>query len=220
MQAGRAQPSYGVQLRASMQTLRANEAQLGQFARGLRAVLQQWTALQLVAQHCDSRAPAVLYEDLCAWHQRDGEVYADDMELYFEDFFDNIRFVRIEDDSMQEVGTVLHDMYVRCCLDDFSLVERYLQTLLIYAQTNPVAMSVNGGTVEELDDDTEEGGEAAGDVDCEEDIANAVEEPSRTQKSALEAPQQPPQVPRQQQPQRKKRKNASVRSTNGWNIVK
>ncbi|KAG5475867.1 hypothetical protein CUR178_03580 [Leishmania enriettii] len=219
MQANSVQMLYGAQLRASMPTLRASDAQFEQFTRGLRAVLQQWTALQLVAQHCDSRAPAVLYEDLCAWHQRDGEVYADDMEVYFEEFFDNVRFVRIEDDSMQEVGTVLHDMYSRCCLNDFSLVEHYLKTLAIYAQTNPVAMSVNGGTAEDLDDVTEDG--AADDVGCEEDMGNVVEAPAPMQEPALEASPQPPQASRQQQqkPQRKKRKNASVRSKNGWSIV-
>ncbi|CBZ28210.1 conserved hypothetical protein [Leishmania mexicana MHOM/GT/2001/U1103] len=222
MQSNGAQVSYGAQLRASMQTLRANDAQFEQFTRGLGAVLQQWTALQLVAQHCDSRAPAVLHEDLCAWHKRDGEVYVDDMEVYFEEFFDNIRSARIEDDSMHEVGTVVHDMYCRCCLNDFSMVEHYLQTLAIYAQTNPVAMSVNGGTAENLEDDAEEDAEVGGDADCEEGVDNEDEESEPMQALTPQAPQQPSQAPRhqqQQQPQRKKRKNASVRSKDGWNIV-
>ncbi|AYU79995.1 hypothetical protein LdCL_270016500 [Leishmania donovani] len=220
MQPNSAPVSYGAQLRASMQTLRANDIQFEQFTRGLGAVLQQWTALQLVAQHCDSRAPAVLYEDLCAWHKRDGEVYVDDMEVYFEEFFDNIHSARIEDDSMQEVGSVLHDMYCRCCLNDFSMVEHYLQTLTMYAQTNPVAMSVNGGTAENLEDDAEEDAEVGGDADSEEGVDNEDEESEPMQTSAPQAPQQPPQTPRhQQQPQRKKRKNASVRSKDGWNIV-
>ncbi|CAJ1029059.1 hypothetical protein Q4I30_005058 [Leishmania utingensis] len=224
MQANGPQMSYGAQLRASMQTLRANDAQFEQFTRGLGAVLQQWTALQLVAQHCDSRAPDVLYEDLCAWHQRDGEVYLDDMEVYFEEFFDNIRFVRIEDDSMQEVGAVLHDMYCRCCLNDFSLVEHYLQTLPIYAQTNPVAMSVNGGTTDDPDNDAEGDDEAGSEAGCEEDMGNGDEESELMQGPGSQALQRPLQAPpRQQQPQqllqRRKRKNASVRSKNGWNIV-
>ncbi|CAG9576715.1 conserved hypothetical protein [Leishmania major strain Friedlin] len=220
MQSNSAPVSYGAQLRASMQTLRANDTQFEQFTRGLGAVLQQWTALQLVAQHCDSRAPAVLYEDLCAWHKHDGEVYVDDMEVYFEEFFDNIRSARIEDDSMQEVGTVLHDMYCRCCLNDFSLVEHYLETLAMYVQTNPVAMSVNGGTNENLEDDAEEDAELGGDAVCEEGVDNEDEESEPMQAPTPKAPQQPPQPPRhQQQPQRKKRKNTSVRSRDGWNIV-
>ncbi|GET89761.1 hypothetical protein, conserved [Leishmania tarentolae] len=218
MQPNSAHVSYGAQLRASMQTLRANDAQFEQFTRGLGAVLQQWTALQLVAQHCDSRAPAVLYEDLCAWHKRDGEVYVDDMELYFEEFYDNIRSVRIEDDSIQEVGTVLHDMYCRCCLNDFSMVEHYLQTLPIYAQTNPVAMSVNGGTAENLEE--EENDEEDGDAACEGDVDSEDEESAPMRPPEQHAQQKQPQALGQQhQSQRKKRKNASVRSKDGWNIV-
>ncbi|KAG5501464.1 hypothetical protein JKF63_03293 [Porcisia hertigi] len=224
MQANKAQMSYGAQLRAAMQTLRANDTQFEQFTRGLGAVLQQWTALQLVSQHCDSRASAVLYNDLCAWHQRDGEVYADDMEVYFEDFFDNIHFVRIEDDSMQEVATVLHDMYCRCCLNDFSTVEHYMQTLTIYAQTNPVAMSVNGGTAEDLDDSEEGGGVGGGDnhegdMDNEDADSDSMPAPHQLPQAPCHQQQQQQQQQQQPKPQRKKRKNASVRSQNGWNIV-
>lgn len=226
--------SYGAQLRASMQTLRANEAQFAQFARGLGAVLQQWTALQLVALHCDNRAPGVLYDDLCAWHQKDGEVYVDDMEVYFDDFFDNVRFVRIEDDSMREVSNVLHNMYCRCCLNDFSLVEQYVQSLAAYQQANPVAMSVNGGTAEDLDDGAEGGDDGAkngSDGDEEADIGNEEEgrgAPAVAVQAPRPQPQPQPQQPQQQQqakqsqqqnPQRKKRKNASVCSKDGWNIV-
>ncbi|KAK7198106.1 hypothetical protein NESM_000767000 [Novymonas esmeraldas] len=234
MQANGAPMSYGAQLRASMQTLHATDAQFAQFTRGLQAVLHQWTALQLVAQHCDSRAPAVLYEDLCSWHQRDGEVYVDDMEVYFDEFFDNIRFVRIEDDSMQEVGTVLHDMYCRCCRNDFSLVEHYVGTLAVYAQTNPVAQSVNGGTAGDMDDNEAEEDDADEDADadsedrCEEDdMGNEEEErapvqaqPPRThQQAPPPRQQQQQQQQHQQNPQRKKRKNASVRTKDGWNII-
>jgi pre-rRNA-processing protein TSR2 len=229
--------SYGAQLRAAMQTLRANDEQFQVFSRGLDAVLQQWTALQLVALHCDARAPAVLYEDLCAWHQRDGEVFVDDMEVYFEDFFDNVREVKIEDDSMKEVATVLHDMYCRCCLNDWSVAEHYQQTLPIYAQMNPVSMSVNGGTAEDLADDAEEGdddGEEGEDVDNggldneEEERAAAAGAGAGVAVAPFQPVPQVQQVPqqrRQQQQQtkapkqQKKRKNASVRDKNGWNIV-
>lgn len=211
--------SYGAQLRASMQSLRATEEQFQVFTRGVQAVLQQWTALQLVALHCDARAPAVLFEDLCAWHQRDGEVFVDDMEVYFEDFFDNVREVRIEDDSMKEVATVLHTMYCRCCTNDASVVDHYTQSLAVYAQTNPVAMSVNAGAAEDLaeEDDADDEDEEADMGNEEEAVASApVQTPEQPQQQ-----QQKPQQKQQQQQQRapKKRKNASVRDKNGWNIV-
>ncbi|KPA80935.1 hypothetical protein ABB37_04331 [Leptomonas pyrrhocoris] len=217
--------SYGAQLRAAMQPLRASDEQFQVFSHGLSAVLQQWTALQLVALHCDARAPAVLYEDLCAWHQRDGEVFADDMEIYFEDFFDNVREVKIEDDSMKEVATVLHNMYCRCCANDSSVADHYLQTLPIYTQTNPVGMSVNGGTAEDLADDAEEDNDAVeereeGDLDNEEEEEQAA---ASAQLQSVPQAQQAPQQQQQQQakapPKPKKRKNASVRDKNGWNIV-
>ncbi|KPI87682.1 hypothetical protein ABL78_3220 [Leptomonas seymouri] len=210
--------SYGAQLRASMQSLRATEEQFQVFSRGLSAVLQQWTALQLVALHCDARAPTVLYEDLCAWHQRDGEVFVDDMEVYFEDFFDNVREVRIEDDSMKEVATVLHNMYCRCCANDWGLVEHYQQTLGIYTQTNPVGMSVNGGPAEDLADEANE--DDYGDEEGEVDVGNEEEETAagvRVVQPVVQVQQAPPRPQKQQQ--QKKRKNASVRDKNGWNIV-
>lgn len=218
--------SYGAQLRAAMQSLRANEEQFQVFSRGVGAVLQQWTALQLVAAHCDARAPTVLYEDLCAWHQRDGEVFVDDMEVYFEDFFDNVREVRIEDDSMKEVATVIHNMYCRCCANDWSVAEYYQQTLPVYKQINPVGMSVNGGTAEDLAEDAEASDEGLKGETEEEEEAEVVKAENEEEVQFLpmqQLQQAPPPQQKQQQTkapkQQKKRKNASVRDKNGWNIV-
>lgn len=130
---------------------RATEVQLAQFVRGLTAVLNQWTALLLVTQHCDASAMPSIRDALIEWHTRDGEVYADEMEDFFFDFFDNVRSVSIEDDSMSEVGSALHDMYRRCCQDDFSAVEKYVQSEALFRQMNPLAQCVNAGGVAECD---------------------------------------------------------------------
>lgn len=135
---------------------KADEGQFAQFARGLAAVLNQWTALHLVAQYCDKQALLNVHNDLLNWFQRNGEVYADELEDYFEDFFNSARSVLIEDGSIEEVSGVLHEMYCHCCNNDFSRVEQFVQSEVVFRQTNPVAMSVNAGGGGGVDGDEEE----------------------------------------------------------------
>lgn len=200
---------------------RTNEAQFQQFTRGLAAVLNQWTALHLVAQHCDSQAFPNLFQDLVDWHVRDGEVYSDEMELFFEEFFNSARSVIIEDDSMKEVGDVLHDMYCRCSRDDYSTVEHFVQTEVVYRQTNPLAMCVNGGTGSGGDNEDDfalgngryaslEEAQAASEgveiVDDDLSDANGNEEEEASVVVSVKKPL-------------KKKKNAFKKGADGWNVV-
>lgn len=196
--------SYADRIAAAMQTLRATEPQFKEFVRGLASVLNQWTALQLVAIHCDVEAPLSLYNDLCKWHLEDGEIFPDDLEIYFEEFFDNVRSVLIEDDSMKEVAVALHDMYCHCCRDNFSPVEQFIQSEVVYRRMNPVGLSINGAPSDEMDLD--------GPVPLLGDVANdnlANEEEEGVGETVNSAPKQ----------RRKKRKNNYQKTADGWNIV-
>lgn len=190
---------------------RATPEQLSAFLRGLRAVINQWTALHLVCLHCDSNALTNLHRDLVEWITEDGEVYADDLEVYFEEFFQSTRSVQIEDDSMKEVSVVLHNMYCRCCQNDFSMVEQFVQSEELYRRQNPVAMSVGAGCEDEnwtaapANLDQLMAADAGAEVEGEEDEGEAENEEE----------ERPAPQPRKRQ----NRKNATVKSAGGWSTV-
>lgn len=179
---------------------RASAEQFSEFVRGVEAVLNQWTALHLVAHHCDPHSLPNLFHSVTAWFEQVGEVYSDELEDFFTEFFESVRSVIIEDDSMKEISDVLHDMYCRCCQNDYSLVSKYQQSLGVYRQMNPVAMSVNGdgeadedGNVEYLDEGALENGEEMADANEEAPIPST-------------------------KPKRRK-KNAYAMSSDGWNTI-
>jgi len=174
---------------------RATEEQFAPFVTGMRAVLNQWTALLLVGAHCDPNALPSLFDHLVQWFLKDGEVYSDELEIFFEDFFNSARSVLVDDDSMKEVADALHDMYCRCCAGDFSQVELYTQSLENFRRLNPVAHSVNGGDAFADDGaDDVEGGEMEdeGYDENEEEVVAAPPPPSRKK---------------------------GYKKSNGWNIV-
>ncbi|EPY24272.1 pre-rRNA-processing protein TSR2 [Strigomonas culicis] len=184
----------------------------------MEAVLNQWTALLLVAQYQDPNALPALYQELCEWFSEKGEVYPDDLEIFFEDFFNNVRSVLVEDDSMKEVGTVLHGMYCRCCRDDYSMVQQYMQSVEIYRQQNPLALCVNGGTGEDYEDDTDGNLPVEGDAVEEEGSYNGAitEEYAPVQQQQHQQQQQQQQQPK---PKNNKKKNAYSKTNGGWNTV-
>ncbi|KEG11603.1 pre-rRNA-processing protein TSR2 [Trypanosoma grayi] len=186
---------------------RATEEQFRLFVSGLDAVLNQWTALHLVAQHCDALALQSMYQELITWFQTDGEVYSDDLEIFFENFFAEARSVVLEDDSMKEVGDLLHNMYCRCCQNDYSLVEQYVASLAVYQQVNPVRLSVNAG------DDGTSGGAVEAEAVQLHQTANEEEEGN----DELDVPM----VTEQQKPRNKKnKKNTYERDNDGWCVVR
>ncbi|KAF8284249.1 hypothetical protein TcBrA4_0057460 [Trypanosoma cruzi] len=193
---------------------RATEDQFRAFVRGMDAVLNQWTALNLVAHHCDPSALQSMYQELIAWFQSEGEVYSDDLEIFFENFFSEVRSVLIEDDSMKEVGDVLHEMYCRCCQNDFVLVEQYLTSLEVYRRVNPVRLSVDAGSYDDGDSDSEKGTEAT----AEGALGAGAQ---GVQPTGNEAGEGGAPVANASQNPRKKRgkKNAYERDNDGWCVV-
>eukprot|EP00796_Vickermania_ingenoplastis_P008697 gene8697-6117_t len=175
---------------------RATEPQFQQFAAGASSVLRQWTALNLVTLHCDPSAADHLLQHVLQWFLRDGEVYSDELELFFEDFFAAARSVVLEDDSMKEVGDTLHDMYCMCCHDDFSKVQHFLSMETMYRQMDPIAHSMNGTVDNDLADDADLG-EAEGGADNEEELEVASAQPIQ---------------------RNRRKKNAYNKSADGWNI--
>jgi pre-rRNA-processing protein TSR2 len=152
---------------------RATPEQLAVFFNGVDAVLQQWTALNLVTQHhVDPQAALELRSNLREWFTTEGELYSDELEEFFEDFFNGERFASVEDGSLKEVGDVLHAMYLECCRNDDTSVLRYIASLAEY-QRHAMAHCIWAGVVDatgqadpEDDDDEDEEGEDIDDEDA------------------------------------------------------
>lgn len=134
---------------------RATDEQLAVFVTGLDAVLMQWTALNLVTQHNDPTSAQSLREHLIGWFTEVGEVYSDEMEDYFEEFFLQTRFAAIEDGSPKEVGDALHQMYCECCSNNDASVRQYISSLEAYRQAGVAQMCTfhNEGGEGESDDE-------------------------------------------------------------------
>jgi hypothetical protein len=189
------------------QRIRANDAQFRLFMRGVDAVLSQWTALQLVCNRKSNnpiknnnnanngtatvfnQGPAnQMREDLREWFADDGEIFSDEMEDYFYDFFERERAACIEDGSLKEVADSIHEMYrVICANNDETLVLRYEHSLMAFQEANTLGLCVNFGASQgnENDDDEdeddpdaalrgydEEGNYVGGDDDAEYDEEN------------------------------------------------
>ena len=177
--------------------LKATPEQFQRFVQGVEAVLSQWTALLLVNHHHDRTAASTIRHDLLRWFFEDGEVYSDELEVYFEDFFSSARYVAVEDGSCKEVADVLHEMYCRCCRDDPSMVEHFQRCLLNYQAVNPVARSVfegiwegdaDGGRIRIDADDSggDEDGGPSGLFTCEEHACEESQTVGRLSRSGAD----------------------------------
>lgn len=219
---------------------RVTEEQFRHFAEGVSAVLQQWTALGLVSSHCDCLAGQTLYQDVIKWFSRDGEVYSDELELFFEDFFAEARSVIVEDDSMKEVADIIYDMYCRCGCGDYSTVELYRSLATSYQQNNILTQccTVNMNAESSGDDDRNEedemdengeglgkgtgacsSGNGRGDGDGLLLASGGGAELNKQACGGVECEEE--EAPhKQRHPQRnKKRKNAFQKSCDGWSTV-
>lgn len=202
--------------------VRCNENQFKAFVAGVEAVLQQWTALLLVTHHRDGEALKIIRDEIVNWFLEDGEVYSDELEQYFDDFFQSVRYVMVEDGSSKEVSDVMHNMYVACARDDFSLIQHYHQTLEVFRQANPVQQSVFAGNWA-MDESGQQMNCAEEDED--EDGGNEDNEGCATGGGGvIEAEDEeasPPIVPAQtrpKQPQQNK-KNPFKKGNDGWCTV-
>ena len=156
--------------------LRANAEQFKYFIRGVEAILLQWTALLLVNNNRDNVALQTVHDEVLGWFYDDGEVFSDQLESYFEDFFGQTHVV-IEDGSPKEVADAIYECYVKCCNNDGSAVETYEHRLELYRKINPVAQSVYAGEFV----GTEDGGVSkisGGGGGDEDDDTVEVEDPS------------------------------------------
>ncbi len=173
------QPSQQQPAASGSGRLRATEAQLRVFLRGIDAMLMQWTALNLVCQGSieageGALAAEALRADLRDWFVEMGEIYSDELEGFFDDFFANERSAEVQDGSMKEVADAMHAMYRQCCANDDTLVARFEHTLPAYQASNTLSHCVrfrapghedvsdddDGDAAlqdEEFDDDSDEG---------------------------------------------------------------
>ena len=220
--------SIGAMLRGT--PLRATEPQFRQFVRGLDAILQQWTALILVCRNRDETALQCIRDEVLEWFFETGEVYSDELEEYFDDFFSSVRHVSVEDGSTKEVSDAIHDVYCTCCRDDFSLVERYVQMLQGYLQYNNADRSVFQGWWEgsaagvpvqvSAADDEDGDEEVEAGEELQEGVGASVQRPGMVDGEVpveLEGEEEAQAPPQQQR--KSKGKNPFVKSKDGWCTV-
>ena len=191
------------QLEEMMKRLRATDEQLAVFFTGVDVVLQQWTALNLVTEHNDATAATELRNNIRNWFSREGEVYPDELEDYFERFFLEARFASIEDGSPKEVGDALHQMYVQCCNNDDTLVKHFHMTLQNYLRSG-VAQACTFDKGADGDDGAGDSDDDAGVAGGDDDDDAAYAEPEEEAK------------PKQHQ---SRGKNAYTTGADGWKTV-
>lgn len=203
---------------------KCNQTQFREFVKGVEAVLQQWTALLLVNRHKDDGAVSIIRDEILNWFWEDGEVYADELETYFEDFFEAVRYVMLEDGSCKEVADVIHNMYVQCAKDNNSVVEFYLRALPVYQQANPVQNSVFGGSwAMDAEGKQVNVAENESDEDDDDDNVGVATGDNEEDEAPLQAPQEAPAAQPQQhnhnKPSNHKKKNPFQKGSDGWCTV-
>ncbi|CUG88676.1 Hypothetical protein, putative [Bodo saltans] len=196
-----------------------NEEQFKGFVAGIEAVLQQWTALLLVTRHRDGEALKIIRDEIVNWFWEEGEVYSDELEQYFDDFFESVRYVMVEDGSSKEVSDVMHSMYVTCAKDDYTMIHHYQQMLVVFQQANPVQQSVFGGNWAMDETGQQVNCEAEGDEDNDDDGAEQTEGTSAgAEDEESVAPVAPVVVadPARPKPQTNNKKNPFKKGNDGW----
>lgn len=215
---------------------RATEEQFAHFTEGVSAVLQQWTALGLVMSHCDAGAGTSLFQEIIQWFMREGEVYSDELELFFEDFFSQARSVIVEDDSLKEVADIIYEMYCLCGVGDYSKVQLYKSMASVYQQQNILAQcrvfndddvrfevqnegGVEGGVIRTTGECISSSPGATDRNGVEECVPDALLDVEAKLPILQEMRKEEEEVAHPQRQQQKKRKNAFQRSSGGWNTV-
>lgn len=131
------------------------------FKEGLGSVFRQWTALELAVFHqwggpsSAERANALVIEILQMFNGNE-RIYKDDISLVLEDFLETNFETICEDDSPDELGDLLVQMYRECGLGDFTLV------------TNSLSREFQRHSVVSRSQGIEQGGDAL-DSDSDED---------------------------------------------------
>lgn len=135
------------------------------FKRGILAVLQQWTALELaIHHHCggpDSGEYAeALQDELFALYIEPDPVYRDDVVLVLEDYLEDQLKTICEDGSPDEIGQVLCSMWSECIVGNYNMVNTMIARERARRNANVIQYSqvLAGGDDEDGESDDEEDG--------------------------------------------------------------
>jgi pre-rRNA-processing protein TSR2 len=129
------------------------------FKEGLGSIFRQWTALELAVFHqwggasSSERADSLVIEILEMFNGNE-RIYKDDISLVLEDFLETNFETICEDDSPDELGELLVQMYRECGLGNFTLV------------TNTLSREFQRHSVVSRSQGIEQGGDA---IDSDED---------------------------------------------------
>eukprot|EP00903_Cladosiphon_okamuranus_P012918 g12061.t1 len=117
----------------------------GNFHGGVKAALNQWTALRLAVENNwgggdSERKAALLEEGLMNLFKTKKEIYKDEVEDFLADFLDDSFSTYAEDDSPAQVAAMLVEMFAQCGRLDYTLanaVRAEEQRLLAKKATTP-----------------------------------------------------------------------------------
>ena len=151
--------SFNTQTR-SMAILAARHPEAPQyFKAGMSAVFKMWTALELALFHQwggqqGGEAALDLQEELYNMFLLPERIYKDDVSITIEDYMERHFNTILEDDSPDEIGALLCEMWRLCCEGNFAMVAdvRAKQQMRVSAVTHSQGLA-GGDAMDDSDDD-------------------------------------------------------------------
>jgi len=100
------------------------------FSRGLHEIFQQWSAFRIIREHGEAYHRHAVLDELeeatLRWFEMEGEIFPDMLQEYFEHTLSERLRTELEDGSAEEVGRMLHSLYLQCIRGDFSMVRQLI----------------------------------------------------------------------------------------------
>jgi len=131
------------------------------FKIGVQSMFRQWTALSLAvhnqwggpssAQHADN-----LVQSMIDLFNTPEKIFKDDVSLILDDVMETNFNTICEDESTDDLGQIMCDMFNQCCVGDLTNVQRTLNQEQARNMANFVGRSVGIERGDEIGDDDDE----------------------------------------------------------------
>ena len=132
------------------------------FTEGCILLFKSWTDYQLILAHADDIPEEArdLPEDIANWYVQEGLVYADELDAYLEQFFDEKCHAVLSDDAAASFAADVVHLYNICVRQDSTAYETFMRAIapadISTSKTVAVPMAADDeGSVSEEDSDGE-----------------------------------------------------------------
>mmetsp|Transcript_27419 Transcript_27419/g.43164 ORF Transcript_27419/g.43164 Transcript_27419/m.43164 type:complete len:203 (-) Transcript_27419:34-642(-) len=143
-----------------------------QLTLGVGSIFRQWTVLRLAVENNwgegdSNRKLELMQEQLLPLFRKQKPPEKEDIEDYLEDFLEENFSTVAEDGSLQEVASIILEMFQKCGVQDLSLVNRVLEREQQMLPSSQLAQKGGAAAGEEdsdsdSDEDMGEGGGGGG----------------------------------------------------------